>query len=70
MEKICENCNAFLEENKTQGFCRANPPVPVFMGFRQGLESPYGQPNNIPMVTSYFPQMLKTGSCRQWQKKE
>ena len=62
----CENCDAFLRENATQGFCRAKPPVPIMIGMGQPVISMGVEQQARPAIVSYFPQMMNGGWCREW----
>lgn len=64
MSKTCATCDAFTmtDDRRQQGYCRANPPIPILMGYETGLHG-----IKEPLVRAFFPPMLSHGWCRAHQ---
>lgn len=70
-KQACINCSAYLTENEKVGYCRARPPLPVMVGqreVRQALMAPGQQGQIEPVILTFFPQMIPSGWCREWQE--
>jgi hypothetical protein len=67
-DQKCANCDAYLPEGN-DGFCRAHPAVPLFMGMSQPAVVHQGANNIVPMIQTHFPQMKPFGWCREWREK-
>ena len=67
----CANCNAFLTRIGPLGpesLCIANPPTPIFMGMGTTKTlNASGQPQQIPVVLSFWPPVNSEEWCRSWE---
>lgn len=68
--QCCENCNAFLKEGRDEGYCRAAPPTPIFMGMGQAAIALAPQAQSQPIIIAHFPKMLSRGWCRAWEQEK
>lgn len=66
-DQACGNCNARLDAGPGEIWCRAQPPVPVFMGMAQNMISINPNEQAQPIVIAHFPRMQKSGWCRAWE---
>ena len=67
--KRCETCNAFQRENVKQGWCRALPPTPLFLGYGQSAIALDASGGGQPIIMSYFPSVRNDIACRMWAQR-
>lgn len=67
MNDCCGNCRFWASEDNRQGLCRRGPPTPLFLGMgvvqASVIANPNTQPQQQPIINSYYPAMLEHGWC-------
>lgn len=62
-EENCGTCRFYMASPHV---CRRYPPTPLMIGVKQGIAQISQQE---PMILAFFPNMLATGWCGEYQQK-